>query len=269
MYKNRYKRASTRIAKRNRIKRYVGIFFVISVTIALLIGFIFLVRADFLKVKNFEVLGSKVVSAEDIKSTANGFTYGNKFLFIPRSNIIFLNKGDLTKTLLSKFTRLEDVEVNKELFSKSIELKITERNGYFLWCSLADECFFMTNSGFVFEKALDMQKTKGLIIFRGILKGNPLLKNFATPDKMQNYSNFIGSLRKGGVEVSSIDMESSDKAIAKTNIGNIFFNPTEEDLLLVGENTVLLINEIQNKNSKAEINYIDARFGNKFYYKLY
>ena len=269
MYNTRYKRASTRIAKRKKIQKYLGIFLIISATAAFLVGFVFLVRADFLQVKNFEVSGSKMIEADSLKNVANNFISGNKLLFIPKSNIIFLNKEKLKKTLLSQFTRLEKVEINKKFFSKDVELKITERSPDFVWCAKDGECFFMTKTGFIFEKILDEQVLSGLVAFEGLLDGSPIFKNFSTPDKMQNYSNFIDVLKRSEVEIYSINIESSDKAIAKTGVGDIFFSPVGKDLLLTAENTLLLINEIKNKNASAKINYIDARFDNKFYYKLY
>ena len=269
MHNTRYKRASTRIAKRKKLKKYLGVFLIISIVVAILIGFVFLVRADFLQVKNFEVSGSKMIETESLKNVANDFISGNKLLFISKSNIIFLNKEKLKKTLLSQFARLEKVEINKKFFSKDVELKITERSPDFVWCAKEGECFFMTKTGFIFEKILDGQVLSGLVSFRGLLDGSPIFKNFATPEKMQNYSSFIEVLKGSGVEIYSINIESSDKAVAKTEMGDIFFSPVGKDLLLTAENTLLLINEIKNKNASAKINYIDARFDNKFYYKLY
>ncbi len=269
MYNTRYKRASTRIAKRNKIRKYIGFFLVISAIASLLVGFVFLVQADFLQVKNFEVSDSKTIEIESLKNVANDFISGNKLFFIPKSNIVFLNKKKLKKELLSQFTRIENIEINKKFFSKNVELKITERSPDFVWCNAENDCFFMTKTGFIFEKILDEQVLSGPVAFGGLLGGNPIFKNFATPEKMQNYSNFIETLKRGEVEVTYINIESSDKAVAKTNIAEVFFSPEETDLSLVGENTILLINEIKSKNPEAKINYIDARFDNKFYYKLY
>jgi hypothetical protein len=52
-------------------------------------------------------------------------------------------------------------------------------------------------------------------------------------------------------------------------MGDIIFNPEGVDLSLVAQNTILLINEVKGKNPSAQFNYNDARFDNKFFYKLY
>lgn len=232
----------------------------------ILIGLMFLLRADFLQVKNFKVSGTETVSSESIKNIASNFVSGSNFFIIPKSNILFLNKQKLAAALMSQLGRLQKVDVNKQFLSESVDLKVVERKGDFLWCSPEGECFFMTQDGLVFEKAVD---TSGKIIFRGILEGDPLMKNFVTPTKMQNYSKMVEVLKSARFEVSAINIESSDKGVAKSSAGDIFFNPEETDLSLVGQNVILLINDVKSKNPSAEFNYIDARFGNKVFYKLY
>ncbi len=266
MVERRYKKASSRIAKRGRARKLFGLFLKIILPVTFFVGLIFLLRADFLQIADFEVLGVETIQPESIKNMASGFISGNKFFLIPKSNIFLLNKKNLASTMLTDFGRLEKVEINKQFFSKSIELKIVERKDDFLWCSSAGECFFMTKDGLVFEKSLEIS---GKLIFRGILEGNPLMKNFATPAKIQNYLKLIEIFKNAGFEITSVNIESSDKAIAKSSIGDIIFNPEETDPSLVAQNTILLINEIKSKNPSARFNYIDARFGNKLFYKLY
>lgn len=266
MYKSKFKKASSRIAKRQKAKKHIGLFLKISLPIVFIIGFIFLLRADFLQVKSFEVLGAETLQSESIKNIASSFASGTRFFLIPKSNIFLLNKDKLATALLANFSRLEKVAVNKQFLSKSVELSLTEREADFLWCSTQDECFFMTKGGLVFENSFD---TNGRLIFRGVLEGDPLMKNFTTPEEMQNYLKLVEVLKNAGLEVGSINIESSDRAVAKTKIGDIIFNPGEADLSPAGENTILLINEIRNKNPSALFQYIDARFGNKVFYKLY
>lgn len=272
MKNTRYKKASSKIAKRRQVRKNFGLVLKVGLPILILASSIFVLRADFLQIKNFEVVGTETISAESLKNTAQSRTLGNKFLFVPKTNIFLLNKNNLANILLSNFPRLEKVEVNKKFFSRQVKLKITERKGEFLWCSQNGECFNMTKEGLVFASPDEDLAKSGKVIFRGILDANPIMKNFATSAEMKNYENFIEAFKNAGFEISSINIESSDKAIAKTKINNfvsdIIFNPGENDLFLVAQNTILLIKETLAKNSSAHFNYIDSRFGNKFFYKL-
>lgn len=268
MVERRYKKASSRIAKRSKTRKLFGLFLKILFPVVFFAGLVFLLRADFLQVKNFEVLGAETIQPESIKNMASDFISGNKFFLIPKSNIFLLNKKNLASTILTDFGRLEKVEVNKQFFSKSVELKIVERKGDFLWCSPVDECFFMTKDGLVFE-SYSAEAPRDKLIFTGIIAGNPLMKNFATPEKIQNYLKLIEIFKNAGFEITSVNIESSDRAVAKSSIGDIIFNPEELNLSSVAQNTILLINETKSKNPSARFNYIDARFGNKLFYKLY
>lgn len=265
MNKNRYKKTSSRIAKRDKTRKHVALFLKIALLTGFLVGAVELLRADFLQVKNFEITGGETVGQENIKKTAENFTTGTNFFLIPKSNIIFLNKGELANALLSKYGRIDKVYINKNILSDNLFLSIVERNADFLWCSVTDQCYFMDKSGLIFEKTAD---ASGKIIFRGVLEGNPLMKYFATAEEIKNYLSLVDIFKNNGFNVSSINIESADKGVAGTDIGDVIFNPGEADLSITAQNVVLLVNEIKSKTPSIRFNYIDARFGNKIFYKL-
>jgi len=267
----RFNKASSKIVKRRVIKRRATFFTKVATFPTLLILLVVFLRADFLKIKNFDISGTQTVSQEEIKNVTANFISGNTFLVIPKSNILVLSKEKLVKKLLAAFPRLETVIVNKEIFSRQIKLEVSERRADFLWCiDDGSECFFMDKNGLVFEKVFDLQSTElaDKIVFKGILIGNPLLQNFASPEKMKNYSDLISALNNAGLKVLVMNFESPDKAVAKTETGDIIFNPDENNFAVPVQNTMLLINETKSKNPAVQFQYIDTRFGNKVFYKL-
>lgn len=272
MYKSKHKKTSSKIAKRRQMKETFGLILKISLPVAVLVSLVFLLRANFLQIKNFEVMGAETISAENLKNIARSRTSGNKLFFIPKTNIFLLNKNNLANVLLADFARIEKVEVNKEFLSQSIELKIKERKSDFLWCSENDECFNMTKDGLVFASPDIAFVESSKVVFRGVLIGNPIMKNFATTEKMQDYLSLINTFKNEGFEISSINIESSDKAVAEIKINNykskIIFSPQEKNLSVIAQNALLLINETKSKNPKSSFQYIDTRFGNKLFYKL-
>ena len=237
----------------------------VGIPVSLVVGLIFISRADFLQIKDFKVEGAETLSAQNIEDTALKLIYGKWLFFIPKSNIVFFNKEKLATALLANYPRIEKVDVNKQFLDESIGLSLTEREANFLWCSLRNECFSMTKNGLVFERSGNVGDK---IIFRGVLDNNPLMKNFATLQEMQKYLSFVDALKNAKIIVTEINIESSDKAVAKTNTGDIIFGPEEVDLSISAQNAIILINEIKSKNPSAQFNYIDARFGNKMFYKL-
>jgi hypothetical protein len=277
MYKSKYKKASAKIAQRNKTRKIFSLFLKASLPTAILIGLVFLARADFLQVKSFDVVGVQALSQDQIKNVAASFISGNKFFFIPKSNIFLINKDKLATVLMAKFGRLENVDVGKEFLGGKIDIKVQERTSDFLWCMSAqagspqDQCYFMDSNGLIFEKSdfVPMQGKSLSVIFRGILQGDPLKQNFATPDKMKNYVDLIGTLEAAKFDVNSINIESTDKGVTKTSVGDIVFDPQDQNLTLTAQNVIVLINDIKSKNPDVLFNYIDARFGTKIYYKLF
>jgi cell division septal protein FtsQ len=270
MYKSKFQKLSLRIAKRRKIREGFGLFLKIGAPVAVIIGVILLLRANFLQVKNLAVIGVREVSAEQVKADVANYIAGNKFLVIPKSNIFFVNKDQLASVMLKDFTRIEKVDINKQFFDKGIEFTISERTADFLWCLSAQAgCYFMTKSGLVFASSAEaLAEAENKVKFYGVLQDNPIMKSFATPEQMQKYINFIGVFQNSKFEISSINVESEDKATAKTNIGDIIFSPQDSDLSLSAQNAILLIKEIITKSPSAKFNYIDTRFGNKMFYKL-
>ncbi|MEK7634970.1 MAG: hypothetical protein AAB446_00885 [Patescibacteria group bacterium] len=278
MQSKRYKKSSSIIAKRNKVRRVFTLSLKIGLPVIFLVGFVFVLRADFLQVKNFKVVGEVGVSVKDVQKSASDFISGNKLFVIPKSNIFLLNKGKMAAALIANFSRVEEVFINKQFLSSSIDIKIKERQADYLWCSL-NECFFMTKDGLVFEKAgftksdfltssVSWAEPLNKLIFEGKLEGEPIMKSFATSERMQNYLRMVKTFKDAGFEIISINIESTGKATAKSNLGDIIFNPEEIDLSLIAQNAILLINDAKTKNPSTKFNYIDTRFGNKIFYKL-
>lgn len=259
--KKRYK-ASSRIKKRSDTKKNLKRGMGIVLCIMVLVGPIFALRADFLQIKSFEVVGVETLSVEELQNKAKNFASGTRFYFLPKSNILLLNKENLASTILSAFSNVESVSVDKK-FDKTVRLLIKERKPEYFWCSDSLECFYMDKNGLIYEKTEDRGAR---IIFLGGINGDPIKKNFATAEQMQNYLKVIEILENAKLQIGSINLELADKAIFKTDVSDIFLNP-EEDMSLTAQNAVLLINETRLKNPSFRFNYIDARFGNKVFYK--
>lgn len=276
MYKSRYKRSSTRSKKRKQAKSLLVLFAALSVPVLLIIGSVLLLRADFLQIKSFEISGLQAVDQGEVREAAQDFISGERLWLVPNSNILLFDKERFAAVLLSKFNRLEEALVEKKFIDKSIQVGLKERQGEFLWClpaqaDSAEECFLMTASGLIFEK-IDLSRlaeiSQDKIRFMGMLEGNPLLKNFSPAERMKNYESLLEAAKNGGLVISSIRVESEERAVAKSDQGEIIFDPRGENLPIVVENVILLINEIRSKDPGASFEYLDARFGNKIFYKL-
>lgn len=270
MYKSRYHKASSRITRRSRNKKLFNLLVKIGVPVAILSGLVFLSRADFLQVKGFEVREARTISQDKVEAAAADAIAGNKFFFIPKSNIFLLNKDQLAASLTADFGRIAELKVDKKFWERKIELELVERTADFLWCSAEDACYSMNKEGLIFERSdfVPLGGASAKVIFRGVLEGEPLQQSFASAERMRSYSDFLGVLEDAGLEADSINIESSDKGVAHSYEADIIFDPGEGDLVSAAQNAALLIRDLRAKNPAASFEYIDIRFGNKLFYKL-
>lgn len=268
--KSRHRGASDRIARRRRAKQSATLFLKSAVLLFILVGAGFLLRADFLKVREFKIEGALSTPVTDLQNTAAALASGTRLGLLPKSNILIFDGENLTRTILEKFTRLEKVEVDKNIFSRKVAVKVVERGAAYLWCSENEECFFMSRDGLIFEKVSPEKSAEaaGKIIFKGKLAGAPLLEHFETRERMKNYTNLFEVLSKNQINITAVNFELADKAVAATNLGSIIFNPEEKDLSEAALNIVLLIEDLKTRNPTPHFEYIDARFGNKMFYKV-
>ena len=265
MYKSRYKKASSRIKKRSKTKHFFSLIFKIGLPVILIVGAVFLLRADFMQLKSVEVVGNQDIPSDVIERLTHENLLGSRLFFIPKSNFFIFNSRSLEQKILTNFPRVESVEVSKDL-DGIIHIILSERQKDFVWCATEEACFLMSKDGRVFAEA-GSEEILGRIIFKGNIYGKPISQNFAVGGDMQNYLKVIGGLQNSGLQVFSVTTESPNKAVVKTGIGDIFLNP-EENMSLSIPNITLLIQEIQSQNPSARFNYIDARFGTKVFYKL-
>lgn len=266
MYKRRrFRGASSRIKRRSKAKHFFSVLFKVGLPAFLFASAIYVLRADFIQLKKVEISGNKEIKTEQIEKLALNSMTGNYFWFIPKSNMLLFDEKDLAAKILEEFKRAESAKVSKSVRG-SLEVAIKERRGDFIWCSASEECFLMDRNGLIFVDAL-RKEIAGKIIFRGGIAGDPIMKNFTEAETMQNYLKASEILGNAGFNVLSINLELPNKAVFETETGDIFLNP-EEDLSDSVSNAILLITEIKSKNPSAIFEYIDARFGNKVFYKL-
>lgn len=264
--KSRYTKASSRIKRRSYIQNLLQLSLWLGLPVGFLLAAIFIARADFLQIKNVEVLGNVDLSKESIIASALMGTEGSYFGILPMTNYFFIKKEKLTTRLMQDFPELENIEINKNL-NGVLKIVVKERQGEFIWCSIGmGDCYLMNKVGLAFSLATK-EEINNKIIFKNNLKEVALLSNFSSSVGFQNYLKSIDILTNNKIEVYEIILDSSQKIIFKTNIGEIFLN-SEEDFVSTLTNATALIYEIQTKNPSALFEYIDARFGNKVFYKL-
>lgn len=147
--------------------------FWITVLCVLVIGLVgyFVLFYSGVQVKSVEILGNKKVSTEDIEDVVAINVKKEFFSFaglsLPSSSIFLVNKEKIVHQLLDKYPTIEEVAIDKKLFS-SLLLNILEREPVAVFCPTNinngdNPCYFMDNTGVVFEPLAEAEDNKIIV----------------------------------------------------------------------------------------------------------
>jgi len=262
--RSRYKKTKVVQKKKTGLKKISGRFLNIVLLVLVISSPYLVMKSPFMKVKDIKVLGAESVNDQKIVDDVKNFASSTKY-FLPAANILLINKSDLSALILKDFPSIRNVEIVKK-FSRNLEITVTENSRDFLWCISESNCFNMDKSGLIFSKYSSAAEDGQKLIFKGNISGNPIQKSFASPEKMKNFADSVKIFEDQDLKIKFINMSSDNEAVFSSDIGSIILNP-EDDLRMSAENTLVFIDEMKSKNPDIHFSYIDARYGNKIFYR--
>lgn len=247
------------------IKRVASVVFVLSL-FALIV---YLGHASFLSVSTVNVLGASVVSVDAVRDVVKGTTEGNSFLIFPKTNTLLFPKEETREKILASFPRLENISLSRE-GSTAIVIEVKERTPAYMWCvSDGKNCYFVDKTGFIFDTAPEFSANPYFVIKGSV--GDAPIGTFAMTEKTVDFiSSFLKEIKKVNSFFEAPDyitVKSPDDFSLNFENGFQIFFDTDEAVSLVIENIRLAIERGGIKDKLSDISYIDARFGNKIFFK--
>ncbi len=264
--KKKYSKPSLRIAERNNRRRKFYFYIKILLFLIFIVGAIFLFRADFLKVKKIEIYGLVTIQEDEIINKVKNLIEGNVFFIFPRSNMVLIDDDKIVNSIKSINNRIETVDIDTKI-NNILKINIKERESGYIWCSFAYDCFLMDISGLIFDTSAKSEKD-GKLVFYGRIRTDPIMQKFASKEELDLFAKLSQILKENKINVLSINTDQFDKTYLITDIGDIILNLEDKEILKSIDNVLVLIENHQSKNPNTLFNYIDARFGNKLFYKL-
>ncbi len=255
-------RASSRIASRNKFRHQMLVGFRIFLLLCFISFLIFFLRTEKLQIQNVEVFGVVESEAREVRLAALAFLAKPKLAIVPGTHTLFINEDALAKYLKQKSQSIEQLEVSTEIWNRKVQISLLEYSADFLWCRGEAECFNMTKDGLVFERS---SESGGKLIFKGLLEGEPVSQKFATPERMREFAEIATLLASKNMSVSLIEIVSLHKGVMKTLGCDIVFDP-EGKIVEQVKNAITVIEDLA-LHGEADVEYVDARFGNKVFYK--
>ena len=87
------------LKKKKRLKKKRKIIFFAICGLLVLLGLIFLLRIQKLRIENIEISGNKILDSKAIEEAVKEKLSRNYFYFLPKSNFLFYPKGQLKNEL--------------------------------------------------------------------------------------------------------------------------------------------------------------------------
>ncbi len=119
--------------KNNFFSRKKAIILLWILFLMLILAYILFLSPIF-KIKDIKISGNQAIDSEEIRNSLDKFL-SRKILFFFNQNNIFLATGEKAKEIiLGSFPRISSIEINKNIFEKVIDLKITEWREAGIFC---------------------------------------------------------------------------------------------------------------------------------------
>lgn len=150
------KHRKTRREKKKSRKKLI--LFIVSFII-ILGSIVYILNSDFLRVHNVRLQGQKTLIDQDIIDVVESYKQERYLGMIPKSNILVMSTGDITRRLQEAFPTIEKISVDIE-GNDEVLITIGEREAHSLWCIdqeyevfFEEECYFADKTGVLYARA--------------------------------------------------------------------------------------------------------------------
>ncbi len=250
-----------------RRKRFFRKFLFVFFSLALFFsfGFFSLFFFDRFKINEIRVEGNSSVKTEAVLTEVKSMMAQKIWGIIPGDRIFTLERKKIKTEILKRFKKFSQAEVSGG-FSRVFSVKVKERRPAAILCSFEEkDCFFLDETGFIFESAPYF--TSGVFLkflderaghSQPVVLGEYLLDE-ADFRKISEFAGFLSAI----FPVYEIYLKDEGVSEFYTKEGWYVIVEVKSDLKAAFDTLSAVLKEI----SKNNLKYIDLRFGNKIYYK--
>lgn len=256
---------SPRLQKMKRRKIYIRVILFFVLVVAILVGFYYLVRIDFLSVKEIKVEGNLILDQDTVSERVAGVLDGSSYFFLPHRNIIFCPRNYIENVLKSDFPRIEDVKVR--LRGHTLEVLLEEKKAHAIWCD--DKCYFFDSTGYIFSEA---PAFSGGVYkeYGGNVSGNPLRQQFLGEEIIKGIEKIYATGLSFDIPLTKIYASSTKDIRLVSQDGLSLIVDMTRDPIETSTNLSAVLSSDEFKSGKVSLDtleYIDLRYGSKIYFK--
>lgn len=256
MKKNQIK-YGRRYVPRRQVKKFrkrpkKKLFFFWLLFLVLVLAYI-LFFSPLFEIKEIKVSGNRAIDSQEIKN------------ILKQKNLFLVTKNKLRETLLNNFSRIESVDISKNIFKKIIELKIVERKEVGIFCR--GDCYYIDKKGVIFETAPQTSGTLILVI-KDSSDGEMRIGDNVVEEEFIAELIDLRTYLSNQLSLKALDfaIDASEDLKVNTHEGwYILFDKARD---LQNQLTALeLVLKEKVREARKNLEYIDLRIENRVYYK--
>jgi len=219
-----------------------------------------------LSVGTVAVSGEQNVPPQLVSDYVQSILDDGSYHFLSRRNIFLYPAKVLERDIVADFPRINSAHVSRPgLFSTELDIAVTEREPFALWCST--QCYEMDEGGFIFAQTPSASST-GYIFSGGVATGTGPIGQFFASTHLPTLMALLTRLGQSGFTPQGATVESDSDFFVPLAQGFALKASFGEspDQLIKNLQLVLASDALLGKESQLE--YVDLRFGDRVYYKL-
>lgn len=253
-------------------------------------GTIYLLRLPRWQIEKIIVDGTETIPRDKIVSKSFEFFEGSYAFLIPKRSIFIASQEKLENFLKKEVPLIASLKMKKE-YPNSLKINIKERKLWAIYCVLEGtyfspssvggddrngelppiekECVYLDKTGFAYERAPSSTGTLILKIFSDE-KSISLASQVIPSEKVEKFRRISGVLKqKLGIETIGYELVSKIPGETRvvTSEGFKIWLKLDDDFEAITKILKIVLDE-EIKEKRSALEYIDARFGNKVFYKL-
>ena len=220
------------------------------------------------KIKKIEASGTEKVSPEELVNASeqylNGFYPGR----IPKNNYFLLSEEKLAEYLKNTFPGLKEILVTKK-FPTDLVIKAKERQKTIVYCG-QEKCFYLDEDGIAFEPAPEIYGGLNVVLKdnsgREAQIGNKMIGSDLISFALEARKVILSDLNMSLVNFEIINYPTADVNAVMPEGWKILLDSKLSSKEQINALKKVLDDKIKDQRSRLE--YIDARIGNRVYYKF-
>lgn len=277
------KNRKTRREKKKSRKKLI--LFIVSF-IVILGSILYILNSDFLRVHNVRLQGQKTLIDQDIIDVVESYKQERYLGMIPKSNILVMSTGDITRRLQEAFPTIEKISVDIE-GNDEVLITIGEREAHSLWCIdqeyevfFEEECYFADKTGVLYARAPYFSGNVYLKLYIPEPEGEIIGMTISEIISFEAFFDFVTVLEQEyGIRISGVYFKpAGDVELQLARLGNTVYSEPEPIIIFnqsdsfetIARNIGITLNYGTFKRDFGErpeaLESIDVRFDGRIFY---